>query len=180
MKKQATRYNLERICGRMAQKFGTIKKGEEERYHYLLFVMESNALKLHREDPKRDSRRAIEAIQITLMTIDGYLTDTEYDFGSLLTEENEPLVRGYLMAFDPFTNEEVKMTVSETWNLDQTEDLRSYYEPAVRCLTRLEKSVEMCIKEGGSDGYFQFLERAVGEAIPKNQKMEYAVFKEAE
>ena len=127
MKKKINRYNFDRISSRMSQKFGTIKKGDEEDHALLLFPMESNMLKLHRENEKRDSRRAIEAIHICLLAIDGYLTDTEYDLGTLLSEENEALAKGLLMSFDPFTNEEVREVLGENYDLDSKEDMESYF-----------------------------------------------------
>ena len=42
MKKKINRYNFDRISSRMSQKFGTIKKGDEEDHALLLFPMESN------------------------------------------------------------------------------------------------------------------------------------------
>ncbi len=176
MKKKINRYNFDRISSRMSQKFGTIKKGDEEDHALLLFPMESNMLKLHRENEKRDSRRAIEAIHICLLAIDGYLTDTEYDLGTLLSEENEALAKGLLMSFDPFTNEEVREVLGENYDLDSKEDLESYFQEPVKCLLRLEKSIVTWSKARGNDGYFNYVEDLMGDSIKRDLEMNYSVF----
>lgn len=175
MTKKINRYNFDRISSRMSQKFGTIKRGDEEDHALLLFPMESNMLKLHRENEKRDSRRAIEAIHICLLTIDGYLTDTEYDFGNLMSEENEALAKGLLMSFDPFTNDEVREVLGETRDLDSKEELESYFQEPVKCLLRLEKSIETWSKARGNDGYFNYIEDLMGDTIKRDLKMNYSV-----
>lgn len=174
MEKKIKRYDFDRISSRMSQKFGSIKKGQEEEHSFSLFCMESNLLKLHRENEKRDSRRALEAIHICLLTIDGYLTDTKYDMGAFLSEENQALAQGLLMSFDPFTNEEVRKVLGEEC-LDGTEALESYYEEPVKCLVRLEKSIEMWMKARGNDGYFQYIEDLMGDTVKRDTKMEFAV-----
>ena len=133
-------------------------------------------LKLHRENEKRDSRRAIEAIHICLLAIDGYLTDTEYDLGTLLSEENEALAKGLLMSFDPFTNEEVREVLGENYDLDSKEDLESYFQEPVKCLLRLEKSIETWSKARGNDGYFNYVEDLMGDSIKRDLEMNYSVF----
>ena len=138
----------------MVQRFGSIKKGEEDSHFPLMFPMESNLLKLHREDEKRDSRRAIEAIHICLLTIDGYLTDTEYDLEPFISEENQALAEGLLMSFDPFSNEEIR---------------------TVKCLLRIERSIEMWLKARGTDGYFQYIEDLMGDTVKTDTRMEYMV-----
>lgn len=158
----------------MAQKFGTMKKGEEEDYTFYLFPIESNMLKLHREDEKRDSRRVLEAIHISLLTIEGYLTDTEYDMDLFLSEENQALAKGILMSFDPFTNEEIREALKGSGQPDSPETLKAYFEKPVKCLLRLEKSVELWLKQRGNNGYFQYIEDLMGDMVKKDTKMEYA------
>lgn len=159
----------------MAQKFGSMKKGEEEEHALFMFTMESNLLKLHRVDEKRDSRRAIEAIHICLFTIDGYLTDTEYDMSLFLSDENQALANGLLMSFDPFTNDEIRDVLGEGCQLDAEETLESYFEEPVKCLLRIEKSIEMWLKARGTDGYFQYIEDLMGDAVKRDTRMEYAI-----
>ncbi len=175
MEKKIKRYDFDKISSRMAQRFGSIKKGEEEEHAFTMFPMESNLLKLHRENEKRDSRRAIEAIHICLLTIDGYLSDTEYDMSLFLSEENQALAKGFLMSFDPFTNDEIREVLGESCQLDDVENLESYFEEPVKCLLRIEKSIEMWIKARGTNGYFQYIEDLMGDTIKRDTKMEYTV-----
>lgn len=175
MKKQLNRYKFEKISGMMAKEFGKIAKGEEDAYTMLFFPMEGNLLKLHRENPDRSGRRAIEAIHVCLLLVDGYLTDTEYDLNGYRTPENEALVNGLLMSFDPFTNDDVRDAVEEDWDLTSPADLRSYFSDPIRCLLRIEKSIELWTEEGGANGYFNYLEQTIGTAVPRNLKMEYTV-----
>lgn len=174
-KKKLNRYNFDKISSRMAQRFGSIKTGEEEDHAFFLLPMESNLLKLHRENEKRDSRRVIEAIHISLLTIDGYLTDTEYDIDSFLSEENQALAKGLLMSFDPFTNEEIRLALGTDGCPDSPEKLEAYFEEPVKCLLRLEKSVGLWLKERGNNGYFQYVEDLLGDTIKRDTRMEFAV-----
>lgn len=180
MKKKLDRYNFDKISGRMSQKFGTIQRGEEDAYDMLFFPMESNMLKLHREDARRDSRRAVEAVHICLLTVNGYLNDIEYDFGIFLSEENAPLVKGLLMSFDPFTNEEIMEVLKDTYDLDSKEGKEAYFKEPVKCLLRLEKSIEIWRKARGNDGYFQYIEDLMGDAVKRDLEMNYAVLPKEE
>jgi hypothetical protein len=81
-------YKLDRISTRMAKDFGTIPKGQEDRYAFILSAMEGNLLKLHRQDLNRSGRRALSAIQMALLTVDGYIKQVEYDFSSHTIPEN--------------------------------------------------------------------------------------------
>lgn len=174
MEKKIKRYDFDRISSRMSQRFGSIRRGDEEAHTFTMFCMESNLLKLHREDKKRDSRRAVEAIHICLLTIDGYLTDTTYDMGAFLSEENQAMAQGLLMSFDPFTNEEIKEILGED-RLGSAEALEAYFEEPAKCLVRLEKSVEMWLKARGQDGYFQYIEDLMGDSVKRDTKMEFAI-----
>lgn len=178
MKKKVDRYHFDKMSSRMTQRFGSIKKGEEEGHELFMFPMESNLLKLHREDEKRDSRRAIEAIHICLFTIDGYLTGTEYDLSLFLSEENQAMAKGLLMSFDPFTNEEIRAALGEKWKPDAVEYLEAYFAESVKCLTRIEKSIEMWLKARGTDGYFKYMEDLMGDIVKQDTKMGYAVPKD--
>lgn len=174
MKKKINRYNFDKISSRMGQRFGTIKRGEEEDHSFFMFPIESNMLKLHREKESRDSRRAIEAIHICLLTIDGYVTDTEYDLEMFLSEDNQALAKGIMMSFDPFTNDEIKEVVGGD-RLDSAEKLEAYFQEPVQCLLRIEKSIEMWMKARGRDGYFQYIEDLMGDAVKRDTEMKYAV-----
>lgn len=47
---------FERIHSQMAHGFGTMREGSEADYALLLFPMEANALKVHRQLPESNSR----------------------------------------------------------------------------------------------------------------------------
>lgn len=175
MKKQLNRYKFEKISSMMAKEFGKIAKGDEDAYTMLFVPMEGNMLKLNRENPDRNGRRAIEAIHVCLLLIDGYLTDTEYDLNGYRTSENEALVNGLLMSFDPFTNDEIREAVAGQWDLNSPSDLRSYFREPVMCLLRIEKSIELWTEEGGANGYFNYLEQTIGATVPRDKQMNFSV-----
>ncbi|MDO4338136.1 MAG: hypothetical protein Q4C91_08635 [Eubacteriales bacterium] len=175
MKTRLNRYKFDKISGKMAQDFGTIHKGEEDFYSMILFPMESNMLKLHRQNEAWNGRRAIEAIHICLLTIDGYLKGEEYDFAPFLSADNKEFVNGLLMSFDPFTNDAIHNTIEDDYHLDSTEDLQRYFQTPVMCLLRIEKSIELWTKEMGANGYFIFLENNIGSMVPQDTKMDYTV-----
>ena len=104
---------FERISSNMAREFGTIKKGKEEQYSMLLLPIESNIIRANRKNGVNNGRRAMEAIKISLFTINGYLNGWEYDFGKYLTAKNKDYVDAILHAVDPFTNEELAAVVSQ-------------------------------------------------------------------
>ena len=64
---------FELISRRIEKRFGKMKKGEEDAHAMTLFVMESNLLKVHRKNPKANSRRLKEAINLTLHKVNDYL-----------------------------------------------------------------------------------------------------------
>lgn len=64
-------------------------------------------MKTHREFPSSNSRRLKEAIALVLFDIKERCTGEAIDTEKLRNEENEKLEKALLMAFDPYTNEEV-------------------------------------------------------------------------
>ncbi|HJV18206.1 MAG TPA: hypothetical protein VJ546_12680 [Bacillales bacterium] len=168
-------YKLDRISTRMAKNFGTIPKGQEDRYAYILSAMEGNLMKLHRQDPNRSGRRALTAIQMALLTVDGYIKQVEYDFSSHAIPENQALLHGLLMSFDPFTNREVRGVVMEETN---SFDANKYFEIPIKCLLRIEKSIKLWTNDLGPNGYFTFIENHMGHMIERDDKMNFAILAE--
>ena len=160
----------------MSKKFETIQIGDEETYSFLLFPMESNLLKLNRVKQINNGRRAIEAVCACLFVVDGYLNQIEYDLDQYLTEEVEVFVSGLLMAFDPFVNEEIMSIVSsdETFDASSAESMHEFYKTPIKCLLRIEKSIEIWTKEFGANGYFAFLEKTMGSMVEDGVKMDFA------
>ena len=156
-------YQFEKIYSQMEREFGKIRKGEEETYAMLLLPMEGNVLKIHREFPESNSRRLREAIALVLFDVKGNCSGEKYDTGNFRNEENERLEKALLMAFDPYTNEELK----EQFQVDMLSQgqVKEYYRFPVMCLLRIKESIDTWEKHSGSDGYFDFIEGCMGREI---------------
>lgn len=168
-------YDLDRIPSRMKKNFGSIPKGQEENYSFILSAMEGNMLKLHRQDPDRSGRQALIAIQMALLTVDGYIRQIEYDFSNHVEPENQALLHGLLMSFDPFTNEEIQEIVMKE---DDTFDTRKYFEIPIKCLIKIEDSIKLWTKERGSQGYFTFIENHMGPMVERDDEMNFTILSE--
>lgn len=108
-------YQFERIYSQMEKEFGKIKKGNEEAFGMLLLPMEGNALKIYWSNPSSNSRRLREAIALVLFDIKSCYTGEKYDLKSFRNKDNEKLEKALLMAFDPFTNEEIQKVIGKKW-----------------------------------------------------------------
>lgn len=176
MEVKVSQYQFGRIGSQMEREYGKIRKGEENAHMMMLFPMEGNMLKVHRAHPECNGRRVIEAIVITLFQIQSYLSDDEYNLDSFRSAENERLVQALLMAFDPFTNRDIREALEEaSVDLGSTEVLKELYAEPVRCLLKIKDSVELWSRERGADGYFRFIENTIGAAVERDQKMDFAV-----
>ena len=110
-------YQFERIYSQMEKEFGKIKKGNEEAFGMLLLPMEGNALKIYWSNPSSNSRRLREAIALVLFDIKSCYTGEKYDLKSFRNKDNEKLEKALLMAFDPFTNEEIQKVIGKEMDL---------------------------------------------------------------
>lgn len=164
-------YQFERIYSQMEKEFGKVKKGEEDAYAMLLFPMESNALKIHRAHPESNSRRFREAIGLVLFDIKSRYTENVYDVEAFRNKDNGRLEEALLMAFDPFTNEEVKDILGMPL---EPEELRKYYRVPVMCLLRIKDSIDIWEKKAGANGYFDFIEEYMGAQI-SGDEMKFSV-----
>ena len=174
MKTIANYSAFERISSNMAREFGTIKKGREEEYAKLMMPIENNLMKMSRKTGNNNGRRAMEAIKICLFMVTAYLNGWEYDFGNYLTGENEDFVSAVLMAVDPFTNKELRDLLEQSYDLDSKDDLHEYFATPVKCLLRIEASIELWTKKRGSSGYFDFLEGHMGHVLSNDYEMHFA------
>ena len=165
-------YKLEKISSRMAKELGTIPGGQEEFYSLMLQPMESNLLKLHRQNPNRNGRRALEAIQMSLLTVDGYIREIVYDYARFTNPENQALQQCLLMSFDPYTNPDIYEGVIKN---NSTFNAREYFKLPVKCLLRIEKSVHLWTKEWGYNGYFIFIEQELGYLVEQDDNMEFCI-----
>ena len=170
-------FEFEKIARTMEKKFGKIAKGDEESHAMVLFPMEENLLKLNRKYPASNSRRLREAIFITLHQIDSYLTGKKADTGNFENEDNIRLKNALLYVFDPFSNEEVKDILTEKSELDleDSEQMESYFQEPIQCILRILDSVDHWEKRSGSNGYFEFIESWIGEKVPRDDKLNFAI-----
>ena len=174
MKTITSYYMFEKISSNMAKSFGTIKIGQEEEYTMIMMPLEVNLIKMGKKTGINNGRRAIEAIKISLFTIDGYLNGWKYDFGEYLTPENQNFVEAVLMAVDPFTNGELYELLKEEYDLDSHEDLREYFAIPIKCILRVENSIQYWTTKQGASGYFEFMESHMKRTLPKDFKMDFA------
>lgn len=163
-------YQFNRIFVQMEREFGKIKKGQEEKFMLLLYPMETNAMKVHRANPKSNSRRLREAIALVLFDLKGRINGETVDVEAFRDDNNSKLEHALLMAFDPFTNEELNAALGGSVN----EDLRQFYTVPIMCLLRIKDSIDTWEKRYGSDGYFVFLEETIGKKV-NGDKMNFAI-----
>lgn len=165
-------YKFRKIASAMAKTYGTMPKGDEELYAFELSAMETNLLKLHRLNPQCTGRHAEDAILLSLLTIDGYLRDVEYDFSKFSSSLNQDFFHGLLMSFDPFTNEAIRELVMAEENQFVAHE---YFKIPVQCLLRIQKSIELWTKEWGPNGYFVFIEQQMGPIVGQDDEMIFAI-----
>lgn len=142
----------------------------------LLFPLEGNALKVHREFPASNSRRLREAIALVLFDIRERCMGDKAGIGQFRNEDNEKLENALLMAFDPYTNAEVMEHLKRQERIEglSQEMLKSYYKLPVMCLLRIKDSIDTWEKRSGADGYFDFIENYMGSQI-KGSHMDFVL-----
>lgn len=170
-------YQFESIARKMEKQFGKMDKEKEAAYAMIMYSMESNAFKTFRKYPASNSRRMREAILLTLHTINGYLEKEQPDIGKFETDDNIRLKHALLMAFDPYTNDEIGDSLGgdKGINFDDDDFVREYYTAPVQCLIRILDSVDLWEKRKGSNGYFDFLDEWMGEKVERDEKMTYSI-----
>ncbi len=67
------------------------------------------------------------------------------------------------------------LTEKSELDLEDREQLESYYREPVQCILRILDSVDHWEKRSGSNGYFQFMENWLGEKVPRDDKLNYAI-----
>ena len=86
-------------------------------------------------------------------------------------EDNERMERVLFMAFDSYTNDEIMEILNAEGEAEDEvsrwteETARNYYRIPAMCLLRLKDSVDLWMKEYGSDGYFDFIKGYMGSKI---------------
>ena len=162
-------YQFEKIFSRMAKDFGKIAHGEEESYFELLMPLEIALLRTHREYPRSNSQRLKEALALTLFDLRSRYTGETPDLSAFRNEDNERLENALLMVFDPFTSEPLRLSMEEHpetgTDLSTPDSVRAYFTPFIHCIIRLRESIDIQEKRMGSNGYFDFLEEAIGSQV---------------
>lgn len=145
-------------------------------YSMLLLPMEGNALKTRREFPTSNSRRLREAIALVLFDIKEKYTGKTYDTSNFRNEENKKLETALLMAFEPYTNDEIMELLKYQFQTEELtqERLKNYYKVPVMCLLRIKESIDTWEKHSGSNGYFDFIEGYMGSQI-KGTDMNFSI-----
>ncbi len=170
-------YQFEQVCRRMEKRYGKIRKGEESRHEEGLRAIETNLLTVWRQNRACDSRRLLEAVPLSLYAVESRLNGQEYDVSAFENPENLKLKHAILMAFDPFTNAELRKEAEKEygWNLTDGAELEAYYQKPVQCVLRILDSVKQWTKERGSEGYFNFISAFIPPYITEAGKLDWAV-----
>ena len=170
-KKISVHHDFDKIINKMSINFGTLKDiGEDSAM--VMFAFESNLLKINRRLRINNSHRALEAIKICLFNVDGYIEGCKYDTAKFNSHDTSEYIAAIQYAFDPFVNDELAAAVGNSYDLDDPDDLRSYFEMPVKCMLRIVASIEKLEKNYGASGYFEFVEEQIGRMV-KNDKFHY-------
>lgn len=173
---KAKLYDLESITGKMKREFGSIARGDENKLFMQLFVIEEVLLKAYLRNPKTNSRRAKEAINVCLLRTKGYLNNKEYDFSGMLDQASLEIADKLSMTFIPFENKELYEVLKENFDLNSMDFLKRYFKEPIQCLIRIYASVEFWEKASGPQGYFEFLkEHILSQIDVESDKVNYAV-----
>ncbi len=170
-------YQFEQISRKLQKEHGKIQKGKEEPYTMMLIAMEGNALQIHRRHPAANGTRMMEAINLALHTVAGRIEGKIPDLSAFENPENILFRDALLMAFDPYTNEEIKERLSEK-GMARFSDMayrKQYYHIPVLCLMRILESVSFWRTNFGVDSYFTNCEQTFGKHIKQDDQMHYAI-----
>ena len=169
-------YQFEQIARRLQKEHGKIQKGDEEPYTMFFMPMETNVLRVHRKHPEANDQRLMEAINLALHTISGRIEGNIPDLSAFENSENILYRDALLMAFDPFTNEEIAPLL-EKRGMERFEEKsfrKNYYHVPILCLMRIQESVVFWHNFFGNDSYFRHCEDDLGDLI-KDDKMHYTI-----
>lgn len=172
-------YQFEKIFSQMEKEFGKIQRGDEDFHTMMIYPIESNLLKTYRRYPASNTRRLLEAIALVLFDIRSKYTGESFDLSNFRNEDNARLEHAILMAFDHFTNEELRSQIADRYDLTDAKTLHDFYEEPVICLLRIKESVDDWIRRMGSNGYFEFAEQYIGPNVIGDQ-MTYSYLEDAD
>jgi len=164
------RYKFDNVPTQIKKEVGFIKKGEEEAYEFELFAIEKEIAKFYLKNRNINDLRVIEAIKICLLKIKGYFLGMIYDYSGFAEPVSIELADRLIKTFDPFENEEIYSSCKTFYDFDSREELREYLEIPAKCFIRIFESVEFWNKEGGKQGYLDFISGQIGRAVDVNDE----------
>lgn len=165
-------YQFEKIEQRMAKQFGRMKRSELELYVCHMQVMETNMLRVLRKEASIKGDEVRNAILLTLHEINQRLRSEKEEMSEFEADVNLQLKHALLMAFDPYTNPEVRMVLDQKFGIREPEE--DYYLVPVRSLLRILDSVNAWTKQYGKDGYRNLLEAQFGNNVTDDE-LKFAV-----
>lgn len=168
-------HNIRRVFQRLLEIYQPMKRGEEEQYIDFFLAMEGNMLKTAQKDGNCNSRRAREAVDICLASINGYLNQIDYNYSSLSNPANLALVKALQMAYDPLVNPELAAAIDKKWDLNDLVFQKRLFAIPFKCLHRLRDSIDSWMEMGGSNGYIQMIEREFGPHIDRTQEWNWTM-----
>jgi hypothetical protein len=164
-----TEHNMRRVFEGLQKFYKPMARGQEDTFNGFFFCLDSNMLKYVRTDSNANSRRAREAVDLCLATINGYLNGLDYDMSALSNPGNQLLMRAMQMAYDPYVSPEIEPLV----NMEDRAALIKHFENPFKCLYRLRESIDFWINREGANGYFAMVEREIGVRVAQDFKMEF-------
>lgn len=165
-------YKFDKILPDMQKKFGKIPDGSEADYNYELCSLEVHILEQHLKQNLTD-REVIEALKIVLLKVDERLNNKEYEYKHLIEKHSEEMAQILLKLIDPFENPALIKSFSDKYDFDKKEDLEQFYSLSVRCVLKIQKTVERWGKWKGTNGYLNFLNDQIHPILPKIDEYQF-------
>ena len=149
---------FEQIARKMDQRFGNIRKGDEDAHMIVLVILELSAYQTYLEHHSLTGSDMQDAICLVLYHIQNKLTGTQVDTAKFENKKNLLLKKALLSAFDPDEDTDAAALWREAQQNIQDFTEEKYYGMFVQGLLRILDSVKTWTKERGSGGYFGFLD----------------------
>ena len=146
------------IARRMDQRFGHVRRGDEDVHMDVLMSLELGAYQVHLKNSSITSNDMQDAICLVLYRIQETLSGTHVDTEKFENDKNLPLMKAILSSFDPDESTLAAALYKEAEETFQGFTEETYYGIFVRALLRILDSVQHWTKEFGSGGYFTYLD----------------------
>lgn len=159
------RYQFDRIISKTKQMISPIRHGEEnEHYFYTLAILEIKLFDLHKRYGL-NGRQAQDIIKIILFDIKGSVEDENYDCSKYKGDNYSDCLFEIEQLFMPDKNPKLCRALKKSVVFDD-----DYYEFPRKHLIRIYESIEQWTKEGGINGYFDFICPYIGTEIVTKKK----------